>query len=438
MNNIISKNRRLKSFLFLITCFIIGSFPHFFKIKNFIYYSFAISMIVAFYGLLLLTKSRKIKLLNFSLINNESINNLPILDILVAAKDEANVITTLVERLLNLEYPPDKLNIYIIDDGSNDNTPIILNGLSQRFNKLKVIRRANDAGGGKSGALNYALQFTDGDWILILYADAQLKKDSLIRLFKFVNSGGWSAVQLRKSVLNTNKNVLTSCQSMEMAMDAIIQQGRFPSGVVELRGNGQFLKRSSLDQCGGFNEDTVTDDLDLSFKFLIEKALVGILWDPPVQEEAVESWGALWKQRQRWAEGGLQRFFDYWWFLLFSNQINLSKRRDLVCFFLLQYALPVVSFVDGILAILTRSLPVYWPFSLIAFTVSGVAYWRGCSRRSEGPILPRPNLINISLAIFYLSHWFLVIPWVAVKMALLPKKLVWAKTLHRGQQSARI
>ena len=432
MNNIISKNRRLKSFLFLITCLIIGSFPHVFKIKNFIYYSFAISMIVAFYGLLLLSKSRKIKRLNFSLSNNEPINNLPILDILVAAKDEANVITTLVERLFKLEYPPDKLNIYIIDDGSNDNTPIILNRLSQRFNKLKVIRRANDAGGGKSGALNYALQFTDGDWLLILDADAQLKKDSLIRLFKFVNSGGWSAVQLRKSVLNTNKNVLTSCQSMEMAMDAIFQFGRLShAGVSELRGNGQLIKKDTLIACGAFNEETVTDDLDLSLRLLISDSKIGILWDPPVMEEAVENISALFAQRQRWAEGGLQRFFDYDRKLL-SNKLDIYQKFDLFYFFFLQYALPIISIFDFLASIYFLHGPIFWPISTIALILSGIGFWYGCSIKNEGPELQKPNFYRLIVSIIYLSHWFLVIPWVTLKMSLFPKKIQWNKTIHKG------
>ena len=130
-------------------------------------------------------------------------------------------------------------------------------------------------------------------------------------------------------------------------MDTVIQQGRQAiGGVVELRGNGALLNRKSLDECGGFNEDTVTDDLDLSFRLLTLGFSVGILWDPPVEEEGVESLNALIRQRKRWAEGGLQRFFDYWPFLT-SNRLNISQNLDLTAFFLLQYALPVTSFVVG-------------------------------------------------------------------------------------------
>ena len=108
----------------------------------------------------------------------------------------------------------------------------------------------DSAGGGKSGALNYALKFTHGDWLLILDADAQLKNDTLPRLFRFVYEGSWSAVQLRKSVINVSKNFLTTCQSMEMAMDAIFQYGRLSvAGVSELRGNGQLINKEVLLKC---------------------------------------------------------------------------------------------------------------------------------------------------------------------------------------------
>ena len=353
-------------------------------------------------------------------------------DILVAARDEQNVISRLVERLFNIDYPSDKLNIYIIDDGSTDNTPIILKKLSKKYDKLRIINRSQNAGGGKSGALNYALKFTKGEWILILDADAQLNNDALLRLCNFVNSGSWSSVQLRKSVLNINKNFLTTCQSIEMSMDAIFQYGRLlSSGVSELRGNGQFIKKDILISCGSFNEDTVTDDLDLSLRLLILGSDIGILWNPPVMEEAVENFSGLLSQRQRWAEGGLQRFFDYGEDLIFGN-LNIKQRFDLSYFFILQYALPIISMVDFSCSLVTNRLPIYLPISFTAFMVSGIASWCGCASKNEGPSLPKPNIFRIVIFLAYLSHWFLIIPWVTLKMSILPKKILWKKTLHKG------
>ena len=268
--------------------------------------------------------------------------------------------------------------------------------------------------------------------MLVLDADAQLKKDTLLRLFSFVEEGSWSAVQLRKSVTNVNNNFLTSCQSMEMAMDAIFQYGRLSvAGVSELRGNGELIKKDILLKCGSFNEDTVTDDLDLSLRLLLSKSRIGILWDPPVMEEAVENLTALFSQRQRWAEGGLQRFFDYGDQLLTTNIDNLQK-FDLTFFFILQYGLPIISMLDLILSIALVESPIYWPVSLTAFTLSGIALFYGASCKSEGPVSQNRNLLKILLSLVYLSHWFLVIPWVAMKMSIFPKKILWKKTLHTG------
>jgi 1,2-diacylglycerol 3-beta-glucosyltransferase len=217
-----------------------------------------------------------------------------------------------------------------------------------------------------------------------------------------------------------------------MALDAIVQEGRLAlGGVAELRGNGQLLRRSALIMAGGFNEATVTDDLDLSFRFLLADLPIGLMWNPAVQEEAVLSLAALWRQRQRWAEGGLQRFFDYAPQLL-SRRWTFARRWDLTCFFLMQYALPLLSGADLIGALLTRTGPLMWPFSILTLGLSGAAILRGARRPSEGPPLPAMNPLELALALLYLSHWFVVIPWVTLRMALLPKRLVWAKTIHHG------
>jgi 1,2-diacylglycerol 3-beta-glucosyltransferase len=357
---------------------------------------------------------------------------LPFVDVVVAARDEQAVIVRLVERIAALRWPVGQMALWVVDDGSVDRTPSLLADLQARHPFLKVLRRPRDARGGKSGALNLVLKHLTGRWMLVLDADADLQSDVLERLIPWAESGGWAAVQLRKAVANARTNLLTTAQAMEMAFDAEIQEGRLANGgVAELRGNGQLLRRDALLAAGGFNEDTVTDDLDLSFRFLLEGLPIGVLWDPPVQEEAVLTLHALWRQRQRWAEGGLQRFFDYAPGLL-SDRLGFSQKLDLLAFFLLQYVLPVAASADLLGTVLTRTPPTMWPFSIVALALSGVAIASGCRRPAEGPPLPAMHPLNAALGILYLLHWFVVIPWVTVKMALLPKKLVWVKTLHLG------
>ena len=422
-------HRRVKSAAFLFACGCAGAAPHWLDPARSLWPAISLALMLGGYGLRTVLRGELNRQGDAepAAVDQQS---LPSLDVVVAARDEEGVVQRLVERLTSLRYPADRLSTWVIDDGSQDRTPELLDALAERHPGLHVIHREPDAGGGKSGALNTALAQLSGEWLLVLDADAQLQDDLLERLVPYALDGGWSAVQLRKAVIDADCNWLTRAQAMEMALDAVIQTGRLAGGgVAELRGNGQLIKRSELERSGGFNEDTVTDDLDLSFRLLSHGALVGLLWDPPVQEEAVPGLVALWKQRQRWAEGGLQRFFDYWPTLT-SAQLSLRQRWDLASFFLLQYGLPVVSFADLSTSLISRSTPTYWPLSIVAFSVSGLAYWRGCRGRQEGPAIPRPGPWHMLVAIAYLSHWFVVIPWVTLRMALLPKRLVWAKTSH--------
>ena len=425
-------HRRVKSAAFLFACGCAGAAPHWLDPARSLLPAISLAVMLGGYGLRTVMRARKSDPVDPA--QSLDVDALPSLDVVVAARDEETVVTRLVERLSALRYPKGRLSTWVIDDGSLDRTPQILDELAERHPQLNVIHRKRDAGGGKSGALNTALTQLQGEWLLVLDADAQLQDDLLERLVPYALDGGWSAVQLRKAVVDADRNWLTRSQAMEMALDAVIQKGRLGGGgVAELRGNGQLIRRSVLEAAGGFNEDTVTDDLDLSFRLLTHGALVGILWDPPVQEEAVPSLTALWRQRQRWAEGGLQRFFDYWPALM-GEQLTVRQRWDLACFFLLQYGLPVMSFADLSTSLISRSMPIYWPLSFVAFSVSGLAYWRGCRGAKEGPPIPSPGPINLLIAITYLVHWFVVIPWVTLKMTVLPKRLVWAKTSHAGEQ----
>jgi 1,2-diacylglycerol 3-beta-glucosyltransferase len=429
--------RRPKAALVLLACLAAGLGPHWLPAERALLPALVLTAVLGGYSLrIVLPQLRRPMVAAAPGAGDAAALDLPPVDLVVAARDEEAVIVRLVERLSALRYPSGALRLWVVDDGSQDRTPELLAEQASRHPFLQVLHRSRDAGGGKSGALNALRSRLQGRWMLVLDADAQLQEDLLERLIPYAEAGGWSAVQLRKAVVNGQENLLTRAQAMEMVLDAVVQCGRLAAGgVAELRGNGQLLLRQAVEACGGFNEDTVTDDLDLSFRLLLAGQPVGLLWDPPVQEEAVSGLAALWRQRQRWAEGGLQRFLDYWPGLV-APPLPLSQRLDLLCFFLLQYALPVVALADLAGSLVTRTPPTIWPLSLVAFSLSGLSILAGCRRPSEGPTLPPITPFSLALAILYLGHWFVVIPWTTLRMALLPKRLVWAKTLHRGAGEA--
>ncbi|MDX1977650.1 MAG: glycosyltransferase family 2 protein [Pseudanabaenaceae cyanobacterium bins.68] len=356
----------------------------------------------------------------------------PMVSILVAAKNEETVIAQLVECLCQLNYP--SYDIWIVDDHSSDRTPEILTSLTHKYHQLHILRREADAKGGKSGALNQVLPLTQGEIIGVFDADAQLEPDALTQLMPLFCDPQVGAIQMRKSIANAAENFWTQGQQAEMALDIWLQQHRVGiGGIGELRGNGQFVRRTALQDCGGWNEQTITDDLDLTLKLHLTNWEIACALQPPVQEEGVITWKQLWHQRNRWAEGGYQRYLDYYLLLLNSN-MGISKNFDLFLFLFNQYLLPIALVPDFVLAIAWQKSPVFSPVASLAF---GLSFWgmvRGIQQAYQ---------VSWGMAIFqtlrgavYMLHWLPVMVSVTLRMAIRPKKLKWVKTLHQGLAQA--
>ena len=102
------KNRRLKSLIFLSACFFIAFIPHALNSENFFHTILILSFVIVFYGLIVISRNFKRNNVSNTVGSRISNKELPLLDILVAARDEENVIARLVERLFSLDYPTNK------------------------------------------------------------------------------------------------------------------------------------------------------------------------------------------------------------------------------------------------------------------------------------------------------------------------------------------
>ena len=96
------KNRRLKSFIFLSACFLVASIPHVYNIESFFYLILILSFVIVFYGLIVISRNFKRNNVSNTLSRRISNKELPVLDILVAARDEENVIARLVLSLIHI------------------------------------------------------------------------------------------------------------------------------------------------------------------------------------------------------------------------------------------------------------------------------------------------------------------------------------------------
>jgi 1,2-diacylglycerol 3-beta-glucosyltransferase len=405
-------------------------------------------------------------------------STVPFVSLLVAAKNEEAVIASLVDDLCRLQYPGDRYELWVVDDASSDNTPQLLDTLAKKYSKLNVLHRSANAGGGKSGALNDVLSLAKGDILGVFDADAQVDSlllQSVVPLFQHKNIG---AIQLRKATMNWADNFWTRNQAVEMLFDSFIQSHSVAvGGIGELRGNGQFVRRSALAECDGWNEQTITDDLDLTLRLHLKGWDIHFLINPAIGEEGVTSGKALWHQRSRWAEGGYQRYLDYWR-LIIRNRLGLRKSIDLMVFLLLQYIVPTAALPDVLMAIARNRIPVLSPLTTVIFLFSflfmtvGVGQFRSSrlimgnqalinqdatlSSFSHSPS-PTPSSLSSleSTPIFkwvksslrvlwasvqgtlYLMHWIPIVATTTFRLAIRPKRLKWVKTDHSGKNPAR-
>ncbi|MDV3351465.1 glycosyltransferase family 2 protein [Leptolyngbyaceae cyanobacterium CCMR0082] len=358
----------------------------------------------------------------------------PPVSLLVAAKNEEAVIAHLVESLCNLDYPEDRYELWVIDDNSDDDTGRILDELTHEYPRLRVLHRGPEATGGKSGALNLAWPRATGEILAVFDADAQVPADLLRRVVPLFANDRTGAIQVRKSIVNSATNFWTQGQAAEMALDRYYQEQRSARcGIGELRGNGQFVRHTTIAQCGGWNEMTITDDLDLTVQLHLHQWNIGFLDMPTVGEEGVTSGVALWHQRNRWAEGGYQRYLDYWR-LLVRNRLGWNKSVDMLMYWILQYMLPIVALPDFIVAIALRQPPVFAPLTTLAV---GVSYW-GMTMgiyRTQNVSLPMA-MVRAIKGTLYMTHWVVVMAFATTRMAVRPKRLKWVKTIHAGETAS--
>lgn len=373
---------------------------------------------------------------NTAILSNELMTEAPIISLLVAAKNEEAVIAKLVKILLQLDYPKDQYEIWMIDDNSSDRTGIILDELAKQHQQLKVIHRDKNATGGKSGALNQVLPLTKGDIIAVFDADATVTQDLLKQIVPKFDNPKIGAVQVRKAIANPEENFWTQGQTAELCLDSYFQQQRIAChGMGELRGNGQFVRRSALESCGGWNEETITDDLDLTIRLHLDQWDIDLLEFPPVEEEGVTTVTALWHQRNRWGEGGYQRYLDYWRFII-SSRLNWQKKFDLLFFFFVQYILPTAAIPDLVMTISRNRLPLIAPLTSLTLTLAFWGMFTGLRRAKNGAKISFTELLTMVFqslrGMIYMIHWFIVIPSITFRMSIRPKRLKWVKTVHEG------
>ncbi len=260
----------------------------------------------------------------------------PFVSVIVPARNEQGVIADTVRCLCALDYAgPDgrpRFEVIVVDHRSTDRTPQVLAAL-QRTLDFTIARPAPEDGVGKAVALNVGLAAARGDAICVFDADARVAPDFLTRLVPYLGLPGVAGVQARKLVCNGGRNALIRAQEDDYTVfQTLTQRSRHRiGGAVILTGNGLITRRDCLEAVGGWNEDALTEDIDLTIRYALRGWTVCYCEHVVVWEEAVPTWRGLLQQRTRWSEGSLRCLFDHGAALL-GAPVPWRKRLDFLVF----------------------------------------------------------------------------------------------------------
>ncbi|MCD7739992.1 MAG: glycosyltransferase family 2 protein [Candidatus Gastranaerophilales bacterium] len=360
-------------------------------------------------------------------------NYKPYVSILIPAHNEEDVIEETINNISKIEYP--FYEIIVIDDRSTDKTAEILEEISKKYSNLKYFSRTKEAFPGKSAVLNDALKIAKGDAILVFDADARVESNFLKELVPALEPSQTGAVQARKVIINREQNFLTRCQDNEMAVDTHFQVGRDAvKGAVELRGNGELIKRTALEDVNGWNIYTITDDLDLSTRLQIKGWDIRFCPDVCVYEEGITAYIPLLKQRRRWIEGSVRRYLEHFSDVLTSKDMSLRVSLDMTAY-LTEFILPVwmVSEIifqsyrfikddqNWILSSMVLSL------LLCVFFFIALFY----SLRKYVKLKPVENVIqSVKTAVYIIILWVPLVIFIIFKIIFLKNNFDWGKTQH--------
>ena len=286
----------------------------------------------------------------------------PTVSILIPACDEERVIGQLLQRMTELTYPHQKLQVITVDDASSDNTGQIADEFSKRHPFIEVLHRDKKTGGkGKAAAMNAGLKRATGEIVLCFDADYYPQRDIVEKLVKEFADPAAGSVQGRPVVLNESQNVVTRLVTLErIGGFRVDQEARDNLGLIpQFGGTVGGFRRSLVEKLGGFDESMLTEDTDLTFQVYLEGLKVRYVGDAECYEEAVANWRAYWRQRHRWARGHMQVCFKHTPRVLRSKKLNMKEKIDGVLL-LHVYFMPVltlVAFLAGVTLIISQSSP---------------------------------------------------------------------------------
>jgi glycosyltransferase involved in cell wall biosynthesis len=239
-----------------------------------------------------------------------SLEELPVVTIQLPIYNEATVVQRLLEAANRIDYPRDKLEIQVLDD-SDDETRVIAEGMVHRLRDggldISYLRRTSREGY-KAGALDYGLSRARGELIAIFDADFVPPADFLLETAGHFREPDVGMVQGRWGHLNRDASLLTGLQALMLDGHHLVENSaRYASGCYfNFSGTAGIWRRGAIEGAGGWQHDTLTEDLDLSYRAQLAGWRFVYRPDVVAPSELPEDVFAFRAQQYRWAKGTVQ------------------------------------------------------------------------------------------------------------------------------------
>ena len=310
--------------------------------------------------------------------------------------NEAFVVERLLRAVAALEYPRDQLTIQVLDDSRDPTTRIIarvVSELSKQGVPIEHLRRP-DRTGYKAGALAFGLERSDAELVAIFDADFVPAPKTLERLVaRLCSDPACALAQARWAYLNRDRSLLTRAQAIFLDGHFSIEQyGRNRGGqFFNFNGTAGVWRRAAIEQAGGWSWDTITEDLDLSYRAQMAGWRFAYIDDVACPSELPESWSAFRTQQARWVRGSLETARKHLSSLLGRKDLPVATRLE-----------AFVHLTNNVAYLLMAALAVLLPLAVVVRDQLG---WRVPAGQSVLSLLDLTMLTAGTLAVtlFYLA-----------------------------------
>ncbi len=239
----------------------------------------------------------------------------PLVTVQLPIYNELYVAERLIEAAAALDYPSDRLEIQVLDDSTDETVSLVARTVERvqaRGIAIHHLHRA-DRQGYKAGALADGLQAAKGEFIAIFDADFVPNSDFLKRILPYFDSERIAFVQARWGHLNSGYSLLTFLQALSLdAHFAVEQLARSQLGLwFNFNGTAGVWRKTAILDSGGWKAETLTEDLDLSYRAYLRGWRARYAGEIEVPSELPVSFTAFRRQQHRWAHGGFECAIRY-------------------------------------------------------------------------------------------------------------------------------